>query len=268
MSRARTSSQLANRSSDRFAIIAFLYREEQRFGDAERLNDRVIALDSNDPGPYVRKALDYLRRDGDTAGARAIVRSAAQHIDSMALITAAVTNYDLATWDALGMLDEPYQRALLTLRPEAFGGDTAWFGLAIGYTYRARGDSIRFHAYYDTAFATASAKVQERPNDYRSLGVTSWVLAGRGQRSQAYAAMDRARASRGVQSPRWGEIQARLSVFAGDYDRALGALEQRHWGPGLTIPWLCADPFWDPLRSDPRFQRLVQDKCRSSSRPR
>jgi hypothetical protein len=42
-----------------------------------------------------------------------------------------------------------------------------------------------------------------------------------------------------------GEFEARLFVIAGDYDRALSRLEQGEWGPQLTIPWLCADHFWD-----------------------
>jgi len=42
----------------------------------------------------------------------------------------------------------------------------------------------------------------------------------------------------------------------GDIDEALAylerAVEERNW----EIAWLHVDPFWDSLRSDPRFQRL------------
>lgn len=59
-----------------------------------------------------------------------------------------------------------------------------------------------------------------------------------------------------------GDFEARLFVIAGDYDRALSRLEQGEWGPQLTIPWLCADHFWDPLRGDPRFRGIVKGRCR------
>ena len=54
------------------------------------------------------------------------------------------------------------------------------------------------------------------------------------------------------------EWEARLAILAGDNERAIGILEQKNWGRHLTVPWLRADPFWDPIRKDPRFQRLVR----------
>jgi hypothetical protein len=54
-----------------------------------------------------------------------------------------------------------------------------------------------------------------------------------------------------------GEFEARLCVLAGDTERALDVLEQRHWGNELTAEWLRVDPFWGPLRKYPRFQRLL-----------
>ena len=253
---AEAAMKLDPQSLGSLAGLAPLYQEAQRFNDAERLYDRMIGLQADNPGPYVGKAMIHLLR-GDMLGARTVIRSAAGRVDSMALITAAATNR--STWHALGMLDEPYQKALLTLRPEAFGGDTAWFALATGYTYRARGDSARFHAYYDTAYAAASV----RPNDPFARGVQIWVLAGRGQRAKAYRALAELRSSSGRQIL-GTELEARLAVIAGDYDRALTLLAREDWGPDLTIPWLCVDHFWYPVRHDPRFQRLTKGQCRAS----
>ncbi len=55
------------------------------------------------------------------------------------------------------------------------------------------------------------------------------------------------------------QIQARF----GDSDSAIAAIPRLLKVPaGLTIANLKLDPFWDPLRKDPRFQKLCQEKPR------
>jgi Tetratricopeptide repeat len=115
--------QLDPRTQFRLLLLAYLYRELQRFDEAERAYDRAIALRPENPGPYTQKAVIYLLRDGDIAGARRFIRRAAQHVDTMELISAAATS--LLPHHGLGMLDEGYQQTVLTLPVSAFGGDTA-----------------------------------------------------------------------------------------------------------------------------------------------
>jgi hypothetical protein len=52
------------------------------------------------------------------------------------------------------------------------------------------------------------------------------------------------------------QIQARF----GDHDAAIAALPHLLEVPaGLTIANLKFDPFWDPLRKDPRFAKLIAE---------
>jgi hypothetical protein len=122
------------------------------------------------------------------------------------------------------------------------------YALVKGTVYRALGDSARFRASFDTALVVARA----RRDDF----LMSFLLGGLGHREEAYAAFARARAAMG---PRFvlDEYEARLAMLAGDHERAIEVLERRNWGRQLTVPWLRADPFWAPIRQDPRFQRLI-----------
>ena len=51
---------------------------------------------------------------------------------------------------------------------------------------------------------------------------------------------------------------AQIYTWTGETDQALQLLERSLSTPsGVTIPLLRLDPMWDLLRSDPRFQALI-----------
>jgi len=52
------------------------------------------------------------------------------------------------------------------------------------------------------------------------------------------------------------EDLARIHVVLGEHDKALRCLEIAVEQDG--VPWLNVDPYWDPLRADPRFQKLLR----------
>jgi serine/threonine-protein kinase len=237
--------------------LAQMHSRLRQYDAAARLYDQAVQLDPRSAGSYIGKARIHLLRDGDPRRARAVLRAAARRVDSMTLVKTAAT--EQATWFALGMLDEPYQRALLTLPVEAFEAP-AWHAIVKGYTYRARGDLDRARAYYDTALVAARARLAETGHPW-DMVMTSWPSAVLGHKAEAYQLMRKGLSALPWRRPRPGEVNefmARLYVFAGDYDSA--AVELTREGTlseELTVPWLRADPFWDPLRDDPRFRRLV-----------
>lgn len=54
---------------------------------------------------------------------------------------------------------------------------------------------------------------------------------------------------------------ARIHVLLGQREEAIDLLTSVFSRPGpLSGAWLRADPFWDPLHSSPRFQRLLAVK--------
>jgi hypothetical protein len=51
---------------------------------------------------------------------------------------------------------------------------------------------------------------------------------------------------------------AQIYAWTGESDEALQLLDRSLSTPnGITVSFLKLDPIWDPLRSDPRFQALI-----------
>lgn len=77
------------------------------------------------------------------------------------------------------------------------------------------------------------------------------MLDGDARRSRAYA--DSARAGYDFQQ------LARIYIMTGEPEQAISQLETILKIPYLLLPaWLRVDPTFDPLRTHPRFRRLVE----------
>ena len=247
-------------SRQRLESLGVIYWWTLRFDEGERVSDRLIALDSLQPAPYVQKALIHLLRDGDTLAARAILRRAAGRVDSTALLRTVATMVD--TPHAIAMLDEPFRRMLRALPVEAFGGYLAWYGLVKGYADLAQGDTAGMIAHYDTARRAAEATLRRDPTDGMSLIALSFYLGAVRRKAEAYRVIERARASAPVAArPLWSYIKAMNAAYLGDRQLALDELEHAVGrDPRFTSAWIRIDPAWIPLRGSPRFERLVAGK--------
>jgi hypothetical protein len=54
-------------------------------------------------------------------------------------------------------------------------------------------------------------------------------------------------------------VRAQIQALFGGHDAAIAVLPELLQVPaGITVANLKLDPFWDPLRKDPRFQKLCQ----------
>src|SRR6266550_988331 len=89
------------------------------------------------------------------------------------------------------------------------------------------------------------------------------ILAGLGEKDAAIAEGKRAvellpESQDAFDGPKTTVALAQIYAWTGENEQALRLLDRSLGTPnGVTIPFLKLDPIWDPLRTDPRFQALV-----------
>jgi TolB-like protein len=93
--------------------------------------------------------------------------------------------------------------------------------------------------------------------------VLALTYAGLGEKEKALEQAQRGVADYShdsVAKPNAEAVLAQIQARFGGHDAAIAALPHLLEVPaGLTIANLKLDPFWDPLRKDPRFQKLIAD---------
>jgi serine/threonine-protein kinase len=141
-----------------------------------------------------------------------------------------------------------YDRALASLKKTlALDRNYPYTHLFLGFVYGAQGKHTAAIAAFEEAIRlgldTASTRV--------ALGA---ALARAGKRDRAQEVLDRLRAGAAFASP--AEL-AILYVAMGEREQAFTSLEQAYAARDLQLQYLGANPDYDPLRQDPRFQNLM-----------
>ncbi len=195
---------------------------------------------------------------GDLAGARAVLGKAPKEVDPTALV-AYMSWYADLTW----VLDESQQQLLLRLTPSAFDGDRGSWASVRAQTYALRGDTAKARAYADTARGTFEVQLREAPDNAQRHALTGIAYAYLGRKADAVRAGRRAAEllpiSRSAADGAYTQHQlVRIYILVGEHEQALDQLEPLLRVPYILSPaWLRIDPAFDPLRRNPRFERLV-----------
>jgi len=195
---------------------------------------------------------------GDLHGAQAILKGVPNHVDPTAVAAYVAFSYDLY-W----VLDEAEQQLLLRLTPAAFDDDRAIWGIIRAETYALRGDTTRARVYADSARLVFERQLQDAPQDDQRHAFLGLALAYLGQKVAAIREGERATAllpiTRDAIDGAYTQHQlARIYLLVGEPEKALDQLEPLLGIPYYLSPgWLRIDPTFDPLRGNPRFERLV-----------
>jgi TolB-like protein/Flp pilus assembly protein TadD len=229
----------------------------RRYPEARQVLDRGLALAPADLDLIEFKAMTFLGQ-GDLAGARAVLKVAPKEVKPAALV-AYMANYGDLVW----LLDEEQRKVLLSLTPSEFDGNRGFWGLCLAEASAIGGDSagVRVHAEEARkAFEEQLRASPEEPQRHASLGL---ALAYLGRKEEAIREGERAVslqpvARDAVDGPYNQHQLARIYVLVGEPEKALDQLEPllkiSYW---LSTAWLSIDPNFDPLRKNPRFQKLA-----------
>ena len=228
----------------------------RRYPEAAAAYDRGLALAPGNISAIQGRAMVELAQ-GDLAGARAVLRATPAEVEPEALVA-----YMATFWDLVWALDDGQQRLIVGLSPEIFGDRATW-GIVLAQTYALRGDQTRARAYGDSARIAWEEQLLDAPDDAQLHVLLGLTLAYLGRKDDAVREGERGVAllpiARDAYAGAYLQHQlARIYILVGEPEKALDQLE-----PLLEIPyylspgWLRIDPNFDPLRGNPRFQRLA-----------
>jgi serine/threonine-protein kinase len=253
--------QIASDLDPRNAITVHTLAEAlmwaRRWGEARAAADRALALAPDVPEMIEGRAMVSLAQ-GDLAGARSVLAATPPTLDRAALAASVGMYFDLA-W----VLDDADQRRILTLDPDAFGGDRLAWAWVLAQTHAVRGDTARARAYADTALVAADEQLRDAPDDPQRHMVRGLALAMIGRPAEAVSAGERAVALASARpnatlQPYLQHQLAKIHIMAGERAKALDVLEPLLRGPYYASPqWLRIDPTFVPLRGNERFERLA-----------
>jgi len=269
-------------------------RSESYFNEAERLDPRNVTLLTQHALSYMTlrrfpealrkldQVLDIIPDDVDTLAEKAGIAQAEGDLPRAAALLAPLhPNADdtvaLETQVYQGILERrpapiiPRLKEILAKPDPALGYLNGELRFWLGWAQEVAGDNAAAQESWRQARSELEPFLKEQPENYLLIGHLALINMGLGDKAAAFRLTDRAIAVIPIEKdalygPAPIEILARVAARMGDPHRAIATLQKLLSIPSSSLlaeqgpptpALLRLDPMFDPLRNDPRFQKLA-----------
>jgi TolB-like protein/Flp pilus assembly protein TadD len=248
---------------------AWTYTMLRQFPAALKLDDRALDITPNHPDVMASKASIYQAQGNLQQAARLLSEINGQKPFEL-IFAAKITQL---------RLERNYGEAIRLLQGRlaqfhfASEIEKAFFQLHLAFMQRLAGDTAGAKLTAEQARTTYEQRHRDQPERPGWAVALSLAYATMGEKDSALKLAERAivllpRAKDAMDGPGLEANLALIQTIFGKNDRAISTLTQLLQTPyayffqaaPITPALLTLDPLWDPLRSDPAFQKLCEEK--------
>jgi TolB-like protein/class 3 adenylate cyclase len=251
--------------------IAINYMELRRYADLKSALASTLAVFPNDLDTRIWPAYAEFQAKADT-------RPLHQMLDSIRATNPAATAGIAEFWLACALAERDATAAKNALGARRANSIEPWYipveyvpevffsrSFVEGLIARMTKDEGKAQSAFVAARAEQQKVVQAQPNNYQELDLLGLIDAGLGRKEEALREGRRAVELLPVEKDRFEgvlrvENLAIIAALVGDKDLACEQLESIIRFPSpLSYGGLKLFPWWDPLRGDPRFEKIIEE---------